>query len=198
MHIQVELIDIVPVGNVLGEGVLWRKTDQTLWWTDIQQSKLYRLRWADHFVSTFDLPERLGSFGFVEGDSSCFVCAFETGFALYWPESEKIKWLDKPTELGKGRRLNDGRVSPEGHFWAGSMIETEQPGLTLPDTGIYRLSDSRAELLLSHIHVSNGISWSHCGDDIGVQSGDRVVSVVILLTAIYLQKLRFLLFSRPV
>ncbi len=37
-----ELIDIVAVGNTLGEGVLWDVRGQRVWWTDIQERWLFR------------------------------------------------------------------------------------------------------------------------------------------------------------
>jgi L-arabinonolactonase len=40
-------IDTIPVGNTLGEGVLWDSDSQTLWWTDIQERKLFRHDFPD-------------------------------------------------------------------------------------------------------------------------------------------------------
>ena len=37
---------VISVGNILGEGVLWRPSDQTIWWTDIQGKALYCLEWG--------------------------------------------------------------------------------------------------------------------------------------------------------
>ena len=34
----------VPAGNTLGEGVLWCDREQVVYWTDIQQSQLWRYR----------------------------------------------------------------------------------------------------------------------------------------------------------
>lgn len=64
----------------------------------------------------FLTPERLGSFAFVEGHDDCIVVAFETGYGLLYPRSGKLCWLARPTALRAGRRLNDGRVSPDGRF----------------------------------------------------------------------------------
>lgn len=80
MRVKAELIDTIDVANTLGEGVLWRCSYQSAWWTDIQECCLYRLSWAGGSLRRFELPERLASFGFVAGDDSRFVCAFESGF----------------------------------------------------------------------------------------------------------------------
>ena len=83
MRVKAELIDtidMIDVANTLGEGALWRCSDQSVWWTDIQKCRSYRLSWAGVSLRRFELPERLASLGFVAGDDSRFVCAFESGF----------------------------------------------------------------------------------------------------------------------
>lgn len=162
--IEVELLATIEVANTLGEGVIWRDSDQTVWWTDIKESRLYRLAWPVGSLKSFDLPERLGSLGLVEDDDSRFVCAFETGFALFQPETGKIDWLAKPPELhAPGMRLNDGKVGPDGSFWAGSMHEGigEKPC----ETGFYRLTgESEAELAIPGLDIPNGLAWSVSGE----------------------------------
>ncbi len=114
MKIETVLIDTIDVGNTLGECVLWRASDQTVWWTDIQECQLFKLSWPAGNLRKYDLPERLGSFGFVFGDDSRLICAYESGFALFRPETRENEWLSRPAALKKGVRLNDGRVAPDG------------------------------------------------------------------------------------
>ena len=63
---KAELIDTIEVGNTVGEGVTWDKRTGQLWWTDIQQSKLFRLTYASRELKEYSLPERLGSFGLTD------------------------------------------------------------------------------------------------------------------------------------
>lgn len=164
MRVEVELIDAIDVGNTLGEGVLWRASDQSAWWTDIQERKLFRLSWPGGALKTFNLPERLGSFGFIAGDDSRLVCAFASGFALFQPATGEVDWISRPTELLNGLRLNDGGVAPDGTFWAGSMVETEAGDEKL--SGFYRLSDGVASLIFNGLRISNGVAWSPLGDEV--------------------------------
>ena len=158
------LVEAVDVRDRLGEGVLWRESDQTLWWTDIAGSRVHRLDWRTMQLETFPVPERLASFGFVEGDSDCLVGAFETGFALFFPACGELRWLDRPAELRPGRRLNDGRVGPDGCFWAGSMIEGRATENWIPATGIYRLDGfGRARFVSGGFRTANGICWNPGG-----------------------------------
>ena len=164
MTIEADIVDCIDAGNTLGEGVVWRGSDQTVWWTDIQDSRLFRMSWPARQVQAFALPERLGSFGLVADDDAWLVCAFETGFALFQPETAEIRWLSRPPELQTpGVRLNDGKVGPDGCFWAGSMHEGagERPC----ETGFYRLgSGAEARLAIPGLGIPNGLAWSPSGN----------------------------------
>lgn len=162
--IETELLKSIDVANTLGEGVVWRESDQTVWWTDIQAARLFCMNWPGGDVETFDLPERLGSFGLVQGDDAKLICAFENGFALYEPAAGELKWLSHPEDLKAANvRMNDGRVAPDGVFWAGSMHEGEGP--LAGRTGFYRLGAAgEAQLAIPGIGIPNGTAWSPSGD----------------------------------
>lgn len=150
----------IDVKNQLGESILWRSSDSTVWWTDILSSKLYKMSWPTMDIRQFDLPCRLGSFGFIQGQDNVFITAFEKGFALYEPETSNIEWLSKPASLGNGIRLNDGRVGPDGRFWAGSMYEDNTDETALPKTGLFKLDyNGQAEFVRPGLNISNSICW---------------------------------------
>jgi len=167
MTINTRLIDTFAVGNILGEGVLWRASDATLWWTDIQDKKLFNLVWRSQELRTIETPERVGSFGFIEGRDDLLVVAFESGFAIFRPDDGHMHWLARPAELGDGVRLNDGRVDPFGRFWAGAMIERDlHPGET-PDAKLYMLDEKGvAQIRAGGVHIANGLCWSPAGDHV--------------------------------
>ena len=159
-----DILATIDVDNTLGEGVLWNDETQTLWWTDIQNRRLFSLTWPGLVQTTYETPERLCSFGFVEGTEDQIIAAFETGFALFTPYTGDVDWLAKPPELTRGRRLNDGRVGPDGRFWAGSMIEDSKRGHALEETGFYCLDgDGSARLEAGGLQISNGLCWSPDG-----------------------------------
>ncbi len=165
--LKATLVETIDVKNTLGEGVLWRVSDQTLWWTDIQERTLYALEWRSMKITTYATPERVGSFGFIETRDDILIVAFESGFALYQPESAALHWLARPEELGDGVRLNDGRVDPFGRFWAGSMVERDLSEGETPDGRLYMLdADGVAHSRARGTHISNGLCWSPGGDRI--------------------------------
>ncbi len=46
------------VNNSLGEGITWSSIDQSLFWVDIKpKSVLYRIKFDNEKIETFDLPE---------------------------------------------------------------------------------------------------------------------------------------------
>lgn len=120
-------LESIPVGNVLGESILWDVLSRRLWWTDIQAQKLHCYEPKTMDLRVFALPERMGSFGFVDGADG-LVCAFESGIALYTPENGALRWLYRPEQGFSGTRFNDGRVDRQGRFWSGTMVEGDGAG----------------------------------------------------------------------
>jgi L-arabinonolactonase len=153
-----QLIDTVPVGNTLGEGVLWDDLARRAWWTDIQERRLYRYDPKTRALETFPLPERLGSFGFIQG-SERVVAAFESGFAYYQPETGKLEWIARPPHGPGTLRFNDGRVDRQGRFWAGSMVE----GAGKATGKLYCLTQGVASVHLTGISICNSVCFSPDG-----------------------------------
>ncbi len=153
----IELVDIVPVGNTLGEGILWDGT--RAWWTDIQERRLFRYDPRTRRTESFGLPERLGSFGLVEG-SDAIVAAFESGFAFFRTETGECEWIARPAHAAANIRFNDGRVDRQGRFWAGSMVEGEGA----PRGKLYRLEHGKAPAVcLDNIAISNSLCFAPDG-----------------------------------
>lgn len=153
-------LDILRVGNIVGEGILWDARHHALWWTDIQGRCLHRLDWRHGSAQIIDTPDRVGSFGLVTGRDE-FIVAFATGIALYDPMSRSIEPLDSPDRLEQGIRFNDGRVDRQGRFWVGTMVEGPQ----LQAGGcLYSVDSSRTmRREADGIRISNGLCFSPDG-----------------------------------
>jgi L-arabinonolactonase len=153
-----ELIDSINVSNTLGECVLWNDRQQSVWWTDILEAKLYSYNYAKRALAVLPLPERLASFGFTEYDDT-LICAFASGFALYNLMSETVEWLARPAIEMPGQRFNDGRVDRQGRFWAGTLVEAQSTDGEMKGS-LYRLSGRDCKKVLGGINISNSICWS--------------------------------------
>lgn len=156
------LLDIVDVGNTLGEGVVWDERAGAVWWTDIESCRLYRYILAHKTLGVFATPERLCAFGLMETEGM-LVAAFASGFAFFEPETGRLDWIARPIEGVTGLRFNDGRVDPAGRFWCGTMAEDNRPE-TIAKSCLYCLgADLSVSTHLSGIHISNAICWSPDG-----------------------------------
>ncbi|WP_295800141.1 SMP-30/gluconolactonase/LRE family protein [uncultured Microbulbifer sp.] len=154
--LEVQRIDAIEVGNTLGEGVLWNSKEQSVWWTDIHECKLYRLTWPGRELEVFDTPERLCAFAFTDRDD-CIVAAFETGFALYDYRRGQILWQKTLLEKGSGLRFNDGKIDRQGRFWAGTMAEDGREDAAgvlycLEPNGVVSEQEK-------NVFISNGCCW---------------------------------------
>lgn len=152
----------VPVHNVLGENALWHPVLQRFYWIDIELGRLHWLGADLQQVQQVDLPERIGSFGFLEPSAAApfqFVVALQSGFALYDANSQQLRWLAKPEQHIRGNRFNDGRTDRQGRFWAGSMVE--RPSHTSQSGALYQLGpQGQAIAHLHQVQISNGLCWS--------------------------------------
>lgn len=152
----------VPVQNVLGENALWHPVLQRFYWIDIEIGRLHWLGADLQQVHHVDLPERIGSFGILDASSDApyqFVLALQSGFALFHPQSFKLRWLARPEQHIRGNRFNDGRTDRQGRFWAGSMVEHQYQ---TPQCGaLYQLGPQGQALRhLRQLQISNGLCWS--------------------------------------
>ncbi len=154
-----ELIAVLPVANRLGEGVLWNPADGAFWWTDIHAKRLYRHVLATGRTGWVETPHRLCAFAFLEPPGR-ILAAFDTGLAYFTPDTGAVDWLHRPPELGRGLRLNDGRVDRQGRFWVGAMCE-DTDAAPFGAATLYRLDrDLDLTRVLTGIGISNGICWS--------------------------------------
>ena len=157
--IHAELVGAIPCQCTLGEGPVWDERLGRLWWTDIQEMRLYYWDWEGRKSAWLDCPERLGSLGLTD-DPDWLVCAFASGFALFRPESAELRWLVRPEEAYRGIRFNDGRVDRQGNFWAGSMVEDDSLARGARGS-LYRLTPGTTlARLIEGIGISNSIAWS--------------------------------------
>ena len=156
-----ELIQILPVKNELGEGIIWEAQSGSACWTDIENSLIYKYQLETEMLQSWKTPERVGCFAPLE-NQDYLVVGFETGFAYFNPETGWLKWLHKIEQDMPGTRLNDGRTDRQGRFWAGTMVEDA----SLRDNPDYRgtLYCLDAQLnctsSISGLVITNSLCWS--------------------------------------
>jgi sugar lactone lactonase YvrE len=89
------------------------------------------------------------------------VLALEDGFYTFDFDTGATELVAAPEDQPPGTRFNDGKVSPDGRFFAGTMdVET----LSKPVASLYRLDpDLSLHTVVDGLIVSNGLAWSADG-----------------------------------
>ncbi len=156
--LELELINILPVQNQLGEGIIWDHSRQCFWWTDILENTLYQYSPTQDQLNQWQTPERLCCFTPV-ANSDYLIAAFESGFAYYEPCTNQLQWIKKIESDLAYTRLNDGKVDRQGRFWAGSMVED---GSGRAQGRLYCVQQdlSVSTNMISELNISNSLCWS--------------------------------------
>ena len=150
---------VVDSRDTVGESPLWAAAESALYWVDISAGRLHRWHPASGASQAWQLGSAIGSIGLRAAGG--FVVAMRSGFHLFDPESGVTTFLCHPEPGITTNRLNDGKVSPEGRFWAGTMDERADKQ---PVGSLYRLdADHRCTRMAGEVTVSNGLAWSPDG-----------------------------------
>jgi sugar lactone lactonase YvrE len=141
----------------IGESPVWSAEEQALYWVDILAPALYRFDPATGRSQSWWMPESIGAMGLREGGGA--VVALRNGLHLLDLASGALSFLvPDPEDEEPDTRFNDGKVSPEGRFWVGTMDDAQH---ARPLAGLYRLDpDHSCRRVLDGLIISNGLAWS--------------------------------------
>jgi sugar lactone lactonase YvrE len=147
---------VVAAGAELGEGPCWDARRRRLLWVDIPVGLLHVLDPSTGDDRTIPVHQPLGAA--VPEASGGFAVAVRDGFGRLGDDGrlEVVVDLHRP-----GLRMNDGKCSPDGAFWAGTMADEGRR----PVGVLYRLGPGwqGAEAVLGDLTISNGLAWSADG-----------------------------------
>ena len=152
----------LDAGNQLGEGIVWCKRAQALYWTDIQRATLYRLDPASGMLEHWSMPERLASFALCEADG-WLLLALASRLALFRLADGRLHDLQM-VEPELPTRCNDGACDRQGRFVFGTMHEPER-GDKQALGSFWRLDrELRLQRLeLPRVAIANSIAFSPDG-----------------------------------
>lgn len=161
MSLQASLV--LDAQNTLGEGVTWCVRSQSLYWTDIHASVLWRYKPADGSTQRWPMPERLCSFALCE-DDGWLLLGLENGLAFFHESSGKLIRI-ADVESGLPTRLNDGACDRQGRFVFGTLHEPAGGEARRAAGGFYRLNRDLTleQLPLGPVSISNSIAFSPDG-----------------------------------
>ncbi len=140
---------------LLGEGPLWDKENNCIYWVDIIPGDIHRYSTLDSSHSTFNVGEMVGALALRK--SGGLIAALQHGFAFVDFANKTVTRITNPEEHLPGNRFNDGKCDPAGRFWAGTMPlnETDASG------NVYMLdTDFTVAHKIAGVTISNGMAWT--------------------------------------
>ncbi len=145
MHIEL----LVDARATLGEGPVWDSHVQTLYWIDILNKRIY----SGSDVLT-ELDDLIGCIAPRKNGGRVLTQRFS--FASIEADSVKLTSLSMLKDEPSNNRFNDGKCDPCGRFLAGTMDMGEKD----PNGSLYSFDGKSITKLLSHMTISNGMTWS--------------------------------------
>lgn len=146
---------VEPIGNyraTWGEGPIW--WNDSLLYVDIEQHKIIQFTPSTGEEVEIPVGERVGTV--VPRTSGGLVAAGDNGLYFIDAAGDKLEIVDPEPEKSDNR-FNDGKCSPDGHFFAGTISLVKKTG----DASLYKL-DKNGELseAFGPVTNSNGLAWS--------------------------------------
>jgi sugar lactone lactonase YvrE len=142
----------------LGEGPVWDERSQELYFVDIMGHRVHAFAPESGAHRSFSTNGPVGAV--VLRDDGGLVIAAVDGFFFANSDGTGLeRFGDFRIDLGTVR-FNDGKVSPGGHFLAGTMDHHH----VRPLGSLYILSgDGGVSVLLEGVTISNGLAWDADG-----------------------------------
>ncbi|MFD2257216.1 SMP-30/gluconolactonase/LRE family protein [Luteolibacter algae] len=153
------MISIEVVGthkSQWGEGPIWWKN--ALYYVDIEGHHVHRYRPETGEETSWDVGQRVGTV--VPRESGGLVIAGDNGIFFLEEKSGDLAAIADPEPGKTDNRFNDGKCSPDGRFFAGTISLVKKQG----DAKLYRLDgDLSLHDAYGPVTNSNGIAWSADG-----------------------------------
>jgi len=151
--------EIHPVGTVRarwGEGAVW--WNNALYYVDIEAHQVHRYEPATGAEHSWNVGQRVGTV--VPRESGGLVIAGDHGLYFLDEASGELTAIADPEPDKPDNRFNDGKCSPDGRLFAGTISLVKKTG----DAKLYRLDpDLTLHEAFGPVTNSNGIVWSKDG-----------------------------------
>lgn len=137
---------------LLGEGPLWDYRENILYFVDIEGKSIRKFDPATNREWVFPTPLAVGSLGLCKDGR--LLAAMEDG--IYFFDGSEFTMAHEKQAI-EGFRFNDGKVGPDGRFYAGTMDGEGK-------AAFYRLDKDRTlTKMFGGVYTSNGLDWSADG-----------------------------------
>ncbi len=108
----------------LGEGTLWVKEHNTIYFTDIKKKRILSYNLKSKRKNIFKVEKEIGFIAHIQ--KNIFILGLQGELRIQNLKSKKIlKSIPIEANL-KLNRINDGKTDPEGNLWFGTMDNLER------------------------------------------------------------------------
>tara|TARA_Y100000590_G_scaffold345428_1_gene395150 strand:- start:62 stop:955 length:894 start_codon:yes stop_codon:yes gene_type:complete len=109
---------------ILGEGTLWVKEHNSIYFVDIKKRRIYVLNIINKKKKIIKINKQIGFLAYIKKD--IFVLGLQGELRIMDLKSKKIiKSISIEKNLPKNR-INDGKTDPKGRLWFGTMDNLER------------------------------------------------------------------------
>ena len=136
----------------LGEGTLWVKEHNSIYFTDIKKRKIYSLNIKTKKKNIYKENKEVGFLAHIKG--YIFILGLQGELRIQNLKSKKIlKTINIETNI-KLNRINDGKTDPAGNLWFGTMDNLERK---IENGSLYKL-DKNLKLIKvdKNYRITNG------------------------------------------
>jgi xylono-1,5-lactonase len=134
----------------LGEGTLWVKAHNSIYFVDIKKKSFFSLNVKNNKKKTFKVNKEIGFLAHVQGYT--FILGLQGELRIQNIKTKKIIksiFIEKDIKLN---RINDGKTDPAGNLWFGTMDNMERK---IEKGSLYKLDKN---LLLTKVDKNYGIT----------------------------------------
>jgi sugar lactone lactonase YvrE len=152
---------VVDARAELGEGPVWDDRQQRLWWIDLLGGIVHITDPLTRTDIRVPVGQPIGALALREFGPP--VLAVRDGYANLDLSDGRLELIAPIAPDDQGIRMNDGKVGPDGGFWAGSMAADESPGRG----SLHRLDpDGTVTEVLTDLTIPNGLDWTADGREL--------------------------------
>lgn len=150
---------VVDLKTTLGEGPLWDVAQQSLYWIDSADGRIFRSTAHGERIRAWEVGQKIGSMALTRDGDSALVALQDGLWRMEFSTGELTLLAEIEADLPHNR-LNDGKVDRAGRFIFGSMDTLEESA----SGKLYSYSpDGSLTVLDEGITVSNGPCFSPDG-----------------------------------
>lgn len=144
-------------GKIL-ESITFDERSGNLYYIDVPLGLVY-VESSDKNIRVYKVSDTVGVIGLTTNPEN-LICGVTDGIIILdiktGDVSRKVTFPNKNIVNGFQLRSNDGSVAPDGSFWVGTMLETEDQSLG----SMWKFSTKHGlECLWEGIGVPNGLNW---------------------------------------